>query len=227
MKAYVRLALILSLVIAQPSAAWAGMPSVTLTDSARLRLSTISFFLVVLFLSAAIIRWLWNALAEDFASLPRITYGKAVAVVVLWGLAFVLVLTMISGARELMTPGAWKKDGATYKLKTADDTPSATPSTSESASKLELRRARITRLGDLLCAYAMKNDRRFPEKAVAEALPSDFWSTPDSSAMRYLYVPGRTLGDPELPVIYEPAIFGDEVPVHSSKSLLEVLMGVS
>ena len=35
---------------------------------------------------------------------------------VVWGSLFVLVLTMISGARELMTPGAWKKDGITYVL---------------------------------------------------------------------------------------------------------------
>jgi hypothetical protein len=29
---------------------------------------------------------------------------------------FLLVLTMISGARELMTPGAWEKKGFTYQL---------------------------------------------------------------------------------------------------------------
>ena len=28
-----------------------------------------------------------------------------------------VVLAMISGARELMTPGAWEKHGATYRLK--------------------------------------------------------------------------------------------------------------
>ncbi len=37
--------------------------------------------------------------------------------VVLWGLLFTVVLAMISGARELMTPGAWEKQGATYRLK--------------------------------------------------------------------------------------------------------------
>ncbi len=35
---------------------------------------------------------------------------------IIWGLLFVLVLTMISGARELMTPGAWEKEGFTYVL---------------------------------------------------------------------------------------------------------------
>jgi hypothetical protein len=39
--------------------------------------------------------------------------------VTLWGLLFLLILTMISGARELMTPGAWEKHGSTYELKDA------------------------------------------------------------------------------------------------------------
>ena len=31
-------------------------------------------------------------------------------------LLFVIVLTMISGARELLTPGAWEQNGGTYEL---------------------------------------------------------------------------------------------------------------
>ena len=93
------------------------MPSITLTDVARARLDTISFFLVALLLCAFLVKLLWNYLAKDFPRLPRMTYRKALAAVVLWGLVFLIVLTMISGARELMTPGAWKKDGVTYRLK--------------------------------------------------------------------------------------------------------------
>jgi hypothetical protein len=44
------------------------------------------------------------------------SFGRAVAGVFLWGLLFIIVLTMISGARELMTPGAWEKQGVTYRL---------------------------------------------------------------------------------------------------------------
>ena len=97
----------------------AGMPSASLTDVARLRVENISFFLVVLLLSALLVQMIWNWLRNDFPRLPRLTYPKAVAVIGLWGLLFVLVLTMISGARELMTPGAWEKNGATYRLKQA------------------------------------------------------------------------------------------------------------
>ena len=99
--------------------ALAGMPSYTLTDVARMRLETISFFTVAFLVFAALVKLLWNCLAADFPKLPRMTYTKALAAVVLWGLLFMLVLTMISGARELLTPGAWEKKGATYQLKGA------------------------------------------------------------------------------------------------------------
>jgi hypothetical protein len=95
----------------------AGMPSFSLTDVAKLRLDAISFFLVVIFVSAWGVKLIWNALAKDFPKLPRMTYWRALGAIVLWGFVFVIILTMISGARELMTPGAWEKHGATYKLK--------------------------------------------------------------------------------------------------------------
>jgi len=100
-----------------PRAALAGMPSLTLTDVASLRLEVISFFLMGLLVSAGVVMAVWNGLRRDFAWLPRLSYAKACGVVVLWGLLFVVVLTMISGARELMTPGAWEKNGLTYKLR--------------------------------------------------------------------------------------------------------------
>src|SRR5437763_9410740 len=103
-----------------PRAALAGMPSISFSDVARLRLQTISFFLMGLLLSAAVIMAIWNGLRRDFAWLPRLSYAKACGLVVLWGLLFVIVLTMISGARELMTPGAWEKNGLTHKLRTDD-----------------------------------------------------------------------------------------------------------
>lgn len=90
-----------------------------LNDSVDRRLQAISFFIFGLLTCAAIVRWLWNYMARDWSALPRLSFGQALAGVILWGLLFFLVLTMISGARELMTPGAWKKQGVTYKL--ADD----------------------------------------------------------------------------------------------------------
>lgn len=79
-------------------------------------LQAISFFLVALLLCAWAVKGLWNVLRKDLNWLPTLSYGRSLSLVVLWGLLFVVVLTMISGARELMTPGAWRKQGWTYRL---------------------------------------------------------------------------------------------------------------
>src|SRR5262245_27441849 len=92
------------------------MPSPQLSDVAAMRLEAISFFAAVFLLATKVVQWLWNGLRADFPRLPRLSYGRALGLVALWGLLFVVVLTMISGARELMTPGAWEKVGLTYKL---------------------------------------------------------------------------------------------------------------
>ncbi len=88
----------------------------TLSKLARLRIDAISFFLVCLLASGWAVQLVWNSLAKDFPKLPRISYLRSLGLIWLWGLLFLLVLTMISGARELMTPGAWKKNGLTYQL---------------------------------------------------------------------------------------------------------------
>jgi len=105
------------MLLASPGLALAGMPSWDLTDIAKARLDAISFFLAMLLAMALLVKLLWNHLGKDFPRLPRITYFRAAARVTLWGLLFLLILTMISGARELMTPGAWDKRGSTYELK--------------------------------------------------------------------------------------------------------------
>src|SRR5688500_13454954 len=98
-----------------PGIARAGMPMLVLSEVATERLDALSFFALLLLLSAGAVGWLWNRVT----GLPRLSYPRALGLVVLWGLLFDLVLTMIAGARELMTPGAWEKTGATYTLASA------------------------------------------------------------------------------------------------------------
>ena len=108
-----------------PSALFGGMPVplpedvetvLRLREEPKQRLQVISFFLLAFLVSALFVKWLWNGLRREFPQLPRISFGKAMLLTMAWGLLFCLVLVMISGARELMTPGAWKKEGATYQL---------------------------------------------------------------------------------------------------------------
>jgi hypothetical protein len=184
-----------------PAVARAGMPSVTLSDAAGLRLQTISFFLAGLLLSAWLIKLLWNYLRQDFAFLPRLTYGKAVGLVALWGLLFVLVLTMISGARELMTPGAWEKNGLTYRLP-SDAAPPYRPDGPDGE-----RRQQLERLRAALWQYAQCHDGAFPPAGGSD-VPAERWLVPGSSRRRYLYVEGQAADRGATPLAYEPEVAG-------------------
>ena len=85
--------------------ALAGMPSVLSEDfgtylrlngEPHQRLQAISFFLVGLLAATWLVRVLWNVLARDFPRLPRLTYINALVLVLMWGCAFLVVLTMIA-----------------------------------------------------------------------------------------------------------------------------------
>jgi hypothetical protein len=119
---------------------WAGMPTplpidvprfLRVNDTAYERLQAISFFLMAFLACAAVVMLLWNYVRRDFPVLPWLSFGRATAGLVLWGLLFVIVLTMISGARELMTPGAWEPDGVVYKLRKSDDIVRPAPTTKD------------------------------------------------------------------------------------------------
>jgi hypothetical protein len=193
---------IAAFLIGCPAPAFAGMPSWTLTDVARIRIQTISFFLAGFLLSSWLLQLLWNRLGRDFAWLPRLSYGKAVGVVTLWGLLFLLVLTMISGARELLTPGAWEKQGATYRL-----TQGPTSTSNEDSSE-RVRQEKLERLRQALWQYAQAHQGRFPSDRSDPWISREVWQVPDASEMRYVYVPGRKADDGIAPLVYEPDLFG-------------------
>jgi len=166
-----------------------------LTETAGQRLQVISFFLLGLLLCAAAVKLLWNSVRRDVPRLPRLTFVRALAGVILWGLLFVIVLTMIAGARELMTPGAWKKQGWTYKL--ADGNPAdPDPAT--------LRRRQLERLGTALLHFAATHQGSFPDDRERVTIPADLWNVPESAGLRFVYVPGRSAAKPEALVAYEP-----------------------
>jgi hypothetical protein len=169
-----------------------------LNESPQLRLQAISFFLAVLFVCAAVTMLLWNYLRRDFAWLPRLTFAKALAGVLLWGLLFVMVLSMIAGARELMTPGAWKRQGVTYKLSGESD------KTSQS-----VRRAHLERLRTALWHYAAKHNGKFPSRT-DDSISSDLWEIPDTGGMEFFYRSGSSVDQLTSLLVYEPELDADE-----------------
>ncbi len=182
----------------------AGMPSISLTEIARLRFETISFFLMGFLVCSWFVRLIWNGLRSDFPRLPHLSYKRALMLVGMWGLVFLLVLTMISGARELMTPGAWKKQGLTYKLADATLPPSPSPESDH------LRRLALDRLRAALWRYAEGHEGQFPPDRSAGEIPDDVWRIPDPSGLRYIYVPGLKVDSGPIPLAYEPGLFGPD-----------------
>ncbi len=174
--------------------AHAGMPAPLPTDPERVlrlnataeqRLQAISFFVLIIVLSATVVRGIWNYLRRDFSFLPRLSFGRALAMVILWGLLFVLVLAMISGARELMTPGAWKKEGFTYTL--AGNDPPA------DREAFATRQHQLEGLRTALWTFAATHEGRLPKRTETQSIPADLWIVPGAGSPRYLYVDGYRL----------------------------------
>jgi len=192
----------LAVLLAWPATAMAGMPSVNLSDWVSLRLETISFCLVVFLLAAGVVRWLWNLLARDFPRLPRLSYGRTLAALALWSAAMGVVLTMIAGSRELLTPGAWQKQGLLYKV--AQHAASApTPD----ASRLRQRQEHLRQLQLALWRYAAQHAGQLPAVGDASIDPA-LWEVPGLAGMRYGYVAGKTVDDTPGVLAYEPEVFG-------------------
>ena len=205
MKARWLCSLVCSAVVLCPRVAIAGMPSLRISELARLRIEAISFFLVVFLLSALAVQKLWNWLGRDFQFLPRLSYWKACGLTTLWGLLFVVVLTMISGARELLTPGAWEPTGWTSKLKQLD-----ADAAELQAMLSQRRRERLTALYAELAAYAAEHDGAFPAEDEWQAFADAVAAPPEYEDERYIYLPGRRWDGPAQLLAYEPNLYDDQ-----------------
>lgn len=188
-----------------------GMPMPELTQIAKLRLDAISFFLLLLFIGTLAIQWGWNRMSSDFSWMPRMKFRQAFGLTIVWGLLFLLVLTMISGARELMTPGAWERDGLTYQLR------EATP-TNDNVATAE-RRQRLVDLAALVRRWK-KERGRFPSSLDEAGVPEELQFPPGSPFNRYRIVispPSNSVAAEEQPttdssqqfLLIEPNIYPD------------------
>ncbi len=178
------------------------MPSFNLTQAAASRLDVVSFFLVLYLVLTLIFKWLWNYLALDFKWMPRLTYLKALGLMVVCGMFLYVVLTMISGARELMTPTAWKKTGFTYGL--VEPEQQAKPWL-ESARKQSLERLRAA-----LWDYAKRHDGKLPVHTEADDFPREFWQGVDPDRSVYAYYPGRQPNVGNHVIAFEPYTYGSQ-----------------
>jgi hypothetical protein len=181
---------------AVPCRTYAGMTAYDLNDVVRLRLEDISFFAVLLLVCSVALRFLWNFVAKDLTRLPRLGYARALGLTGLLSLFMLLVLSMISGARELLTPGAWRKQGDEYRL-------------NDSASE-NLRRQSIESLRASLMSYAESHQGQFPAHDYVPGIPEKIWQSPNTEGNRYIYLGGVTRVSPAGVIACEPPDFGDQ-----------------
>lgn len=183
-----------------PVSVQAGMPSFQLTDLAAARLDVISFFLVTYLVLTLLFKVVWNSVAKDFTWMPPLTYKRALGLMVVCGMFLYVVLTMISGARELMTPGAWQKDGLTYRI--TEPEKQAKPWIDSA------RRQSMERLRTALFEYAKSHNGEFPPHVEAEDFPRELWRGIDPARTPYGYYPGRRAEQGNLIVAFEPYVYG-------------------
>ena len=142
--------------------------------------------------------------------MPKLGYASALGLITLWGLIFVVVLTMISGARELLTPGAWKPQGWTYALDSTAPVPATTPLPDAQAAD-RVREQKLNVLRAALWQYAESHDGTFPPNRETAGVVDAAWETTDLSGLRYAYHAGLKPDQmPERAVAHEPGTVGDE-----------------
>ncbi|WP_310820927.1 hypothetical protein [Stratiformator vulcanicus] len=193
------------------------MPSITFTEIARLRLEAISFFLVVFLACAGVVMAIWNGFRKEIPTLPRLSYFKAVGLTTIWGMLFLLVLTMISGARELMTPGAWKRDGWTHKLATPDEAEAMkTPFAQE-------RRDALHRVRSAVREFAATNDGRLPTDEDIDAMDDVDWTMPGAGLSRLIVIGAELAADePTRLLVVEPEIYDERFGISVDGNIREV-----
>lgn len=184
----------LSLIFTLP--AYAGMTVITLTDAAKARLDVLSFFLFVYLLLALVVKVLWNSLAKGFEKMPRLNYRRALALMLLSGLFLYVILTMISGARELLTPGAWEKQGIGYRLR--DD--------AEAEADRAARKQRLETLKRAIWEYAENHDGKVPNGPFNGEVPRELWQY--YAGNYYAYLRPEAIGVGRQVMIYEPSNAG-------------------
>ncbi|OGV78963.1 MAG: hypothetical protein A3K19_00130 [Lentisphaerae bacterium RIFOXYB12_FULL_65_16] len=193
------------------------MPVVRLTEIASMRLSTISFFLVCFLLCAACVALLWNRVLREIVDLPKITFRRALGLLLLWGMLFNVVLTMISAARELLTPGAWEPNGVTYRLRNSH------ARNGGEARLVRERYERLQRLGLALWQAAQKNAGRYPDSLDAAAAGSNLRDVPEMPGLRYNYQGGQSIGGKVEVLASEPkAVDSDRFALLTDGSVVQL-----
>jgi hypothetical protein len=188
-------ALLLIAGFAFTASSYAGMTVYSLRDIYRLRFQEISFFVFLFLMCAVLLKFLLNYAIKGIDFLPRINFRRSLCLSVMFGLGMLLILAMISGIREVLTPGAWRHQGTSYRL----NDPSREP----------VRRRSLEHLRVALMEYAEAHDGKFPPHDFVKEIPEKLWESPDQAGTHYLYSGGLSTNALRSILALEPPEFGE------------------
>ena len=191
-----RVLLVLAVVGISQMPAHAGMTVYGLRDIYRLRLEEISFFVFLIIACAFVLKLLWNYAFKGLNAVPRLKFLQALCMALLFGLVMLLILAMISGIREVLTPGAWRHQGTSYRL--------------NDPAQEQARRRSLEYLRGALFEYARIHEGQFPEHDFVPEIPEKLWESPDEFGSRYIYSGGFKTNDVNALLAVEPPNFGDQ-----------------
>lgn len=195
--------------VALASSAQAGMTVYGLNDLYRLRLQEISFFLLLLVVCSFVFKLLWNHATRGFPAVPRVKFLQALSICLLFGIGMLLILTMISGIREVLTPEAWRKQGTSYRL----NDPAQDPA----------RQRSLQQLRTALFDYARQHEGKFPPHDFVPEIPDKLWEAPDQLGTHYVYSGGISQSDANAILAVEPVVFGEPRYVLTAGGQIEKL----
>lgn len=178
------------------SSAQAGMTVYGLRDIYRLRFEEMSFFIVLFVACAVLLKLLWNHAVKGFPGIPRLKFRHSFSLALLLGFAMLLILTMISGIREVLTPEAWRRQGSSYLL----NSPAQEP----------VRRRSLEQLRAALLEYARNHQGQFPPHDYVPEIADKLWQAPDQLGSHYVYSGGLTTNSSRALLAIEPPNFGDQ-----------------
>jgi hypothetical protein len=110
-----------------------------------------------------------------------------------------------------MSPGAWRKQGFTYRLAGPETSPPPVESANQKSIPLrEERTAQLRLLYASLTQFARDHKGRYPDKSSIGEIPDERWQMPGAFGMRYIYLSNDVTGARDTAVLaYEPEVFGD------------------
>jgi hypothetical protein len=174
----------------------AGMTVYGLRDIYRVRFEEMSFFIVLFAACAVFLKFLWNHAVKGFPAIPRLKLRHSFSLALLFGVATLLILTMISGIREVLTPEAWRRQGSSYRLNSSAQEP--------------VRRRSLEQLRAALFEYAQNHQGQFPPHDYVPEIADKLWQAPDQLGSHYVYSGGLTTNNSHALLAFEPPNFGDQ-----------------